>query len=708
MPLMMPLIVAALASLQIHRHALLIGINDYTASRLKSLHAPAPGRDWPDLTGAVNDVGGMRDMLVARCGFQPNEIATITDQAATRDAILQAIRTKLVESAGKGDIVFFYYAGHGSQVRNSKSDEPDKLDESIVPADSRRGALDIHDKELRRLFNEILDRGVRLTVLIDACHSGSGARGLATGVQSRGVAPDLRDVADGGPDGPRPENRGALVLAASHDFDSAWETRDEQRHPHGAFTWAWMRSLRDAAPEEPAMETFARAQARLRGETPFQDPVLAGNAAARHAPFLGVVGHALRSVVAVQRVRSDGTVVLEGGWANGLSIGTELRSAEGARLVVTSVEGLIRSTARTVEERAPSAGALLEIVAWAALPPAQLKVAIPRTKASDDDLLEVVASVRTNSRNLRWIDDPVAATAEFTLRWNADRWELLHDGIVNRYASPAAAIASVPSGSSFFFQLPIPAQLANDIRFAGNAVVETAPAEAEYILTGRFHKGRIEYAWVRPGVSRADRHKTSLPLRTTWLDDDAVALQYRAFQLHKIVAWNALESPPRSEWLFHLVVPQKVTGNETHLLSLKAGPGRISQRHVYVFAIDSYGQSALLFPPSGSVENRFPIGDALPTEIPLGRVRITPPYGTDTYFLLTTAEPLFNPWLLQWDGIRGERPKTRTALEQLLAETSASTRSPASIVTPADWSIERVLVDSVPPHRHKTRSAVSH
>ena len=83
----------------------------------------------------------------------------------------------------------------------------------------------------------------------------------------------------------------------------------------------------------------------------------------------------------------------------------------------------------------------------------------------------------------------------------------------------------------------------------------------------------------------------------------------------------------------------------------------------------------------------------------MGRIRVTPPYGVDTYFLLTTAEPIADPWVLQWDGIRGERPRGRTALERLLAATSSATRSPTSIVTPVEWSIERVIVESVAPRR---------
>src|SRR3954454_20643545 len=231
-----------------HRRALLVGINDYTASTLaaRPRGVPAPGRGWPNLGGAVNDVEIMRDMLVAAYGFDRNDIVTLTDQAATRDAILRGIDQHLVNPAAKDDVILFYYAGHGSQVRNSLSDERDKLDESLVPADSRAGAPDIRDKELRMLFNRILDHGARLTVILDNCHSSSGARGLGTGARPRGVKPDLRDVADG-VNVPRPESRGALVLAAAQDVDTAWEMRDSEGKFHGAFSWAWMRAMRDSA-----------------------------------------------------------------------------------------------------------------------------------------------------------------------------------------------------------------------------------------------------------------------------------------------------------------------------------------------------------------------------------------------------------------------------------------------------------------------------
>ena len=88
------------------------------------------------------------------------------------------------------------YAGHGSQVANSKSSEPDKKDETIVPSDACKGTPDIRDKEIKKIFNEVLDRGVVLTLVFDCCHSGSIARGMPRPEKTRFLEPDPRDVAD--------------------------------------------------------------------------------------------------------------------------------------------------------------------------------------------------------------------------------------------------------------------------------------------------------------------------------------------------------------------------------------------------------------------------------------------------------------------------------------------------------------------------------
>ena len=709
MSLRIAIVVALVASTAIaapRRFALLIGINDYTASRLTTIRAPAPERDWPNLSGAVNDADAMRELLVLLRGFDARDIVTLRDQAATRDAILAAMSC-LGSTAAKDDVVFVYFAGHGSQVRNSRSDEPDKLDESIVPADSRRGAADIRDKELRRIFNAILDRGARLTVIIDACHSGSGARGLLTLAQPRGIKPDLRDVADGTEYGPRPENRGAIVISAAHDDEDARETRGDRGAMHGAFTWAWLRAMRDAMAGETVSETFARAAARLRAEMPFQNPVFAGDG---RLPFLGsgVATRSERTAFAIERVHGS-TAFVSGGWAHGITEGSELRpiGERTSPLIVTTLLGLGRCEARVPATAHVRSGMLLELSGWAAPPPRPLRIAIPR---ADID----VAAFARRIKYVKLIHDPTVRTPDFVLRRAGDGWELVDaNRRVRTFASDDEAVKDVAHlDGTLFVQLPATPAIAAEI--AGPAVIEVVERaeDADYVLVGRYARNRVEYAWLRPNARRSDRRSSSLPLRTTWTTDapDAAAiLRDRALRLHKIQAWMLLESPAEGRWPYRLGLRRdsdrqlvgdgaRVTGGETYTLELSAATSlaHVGRRHVYVFTIDSWGQSTLLYPISGSVENHFPLaGVPPPAVISLpAKFAIAPPYGTDTYILLTTEEPLTNPAILEWDGVRSAMPNAASALERLLVLTSSIERG-ARVLTSSTWSIERIVIESV-------------
>lgn len=688
---------------QVHRRALLIGIDDYSASHFTT--HPSTDRDWPSLGGAVRDARMLRELLVLLHGFDERDIITLTDQAATREAILRTVREQLIDKMSKDDVVFFYFAGHGSQVANSLSTEPDKLDESIVPADSRAGAADIRDKELRALFNRILDRGAQLTVMLDNCHSGSGARGLPSGAQARGVRPDLRDVRDGADAGPPPEARGAFVLTATQDYGIALETRDTDGL-HGAFSLAWMKAMRDAAPNEPASETFLRAQARMRASMPFQEPVMAGDTAARTRPFLGVqTDRRDRNVVGVERSQKDGTLLLQGGWANGLAVGAQLRAADGTRLTITAMHGLGRSEARI--DAGPGAitpGSLLEVVGWAAPPGHPLRACVPRAPAH---LLALARrlSAAANERGIRWIEDPSETTPTHLLRFGTGGWELINPcGEVQRL-SAEEALEHVPAGSSLFVQLPVPASI---------GIASTVSAEeADYILAGRYVKQRLEYAWVRPGVSIREQRRSALPVRSDWIRNGPQAtpsLRDTLLRLRRIHAWQQLESPPASRTPYRLalrddegfVQDDTVIGGRKYTLALRTEtpPVRVKPRFFYVFVVDRYGKSYLAF-PSGAVENRFPLG-APAKEIALDRFAVCPPYGVDTYFLLSTEEPLPNPWILQWDGVRKRSPHSPTPLEQLLMLTASGRRAPR-VVTPIGWSIERVVYQSVPPRVKRTQ-----
>jgi len=690
----------------VHHRALLIGINDYTASRLGPPPKPGqvPDRDWTDLTGAVNDVHAFAEVLHNLYGFDRSDIITLTDQDATRERILAAIQMELVDKAGKGDVLFFYYAGHGSQVRNSYSDEIDKLDESIVPADTRFGVRDIRDKELRATFNAIVDRGAKLTVILDSCHSGSGARGLSTGAHARGVTADQNDVKDR-IYGPRPEDRGAIVMTAAHDSDIAWETRDKDGDFHGAFSWAFLRALRDAPAGEPLTQTFARAQARMRGESPFQDPVLAGRMNDRIRPFLGtrIDREDDRVVVAVEKTLPNGNVVLQGGWANGLTVGSELQlTGSPARLTVASIRGICQSEATVTGGPVP-AGALATVTRWVAPSARPLRVWMPATSLTSKDIAAFARGVyeRARESSVEWIASPIDKTPKHILRHSPQGWELSKDGefsLIGSDEKALEAVSALPRGSTLFLQLPAPAALVRELDVASRGVsAASSAADADYILAGRYASRGLSYAWLRPAVKRGDHRSTELPLATRWtaVTKSEAQLGARLDRLRKIHMWQSLESPPGARFPYQIALRHARSGDmprkqsmamkERYRVVLRATlpfPSNLQRRYVYVFVIDSDGKSTLLYPnvSAGSAENRFPLDPkSPPTEIDLGEesaFEVGYPRGVDAFYLLATDEPLRNSAVLEWDGVR-------------------------SPFTPQAWSLDRVLYETVSTHATK-------
>jgi hypothetical protein len=222
-------------------------------------------------------------------------------------------------------------------------------------------------------------------------------------------------------------------------------------------------------------------------------------------------------------------------------------------------------------------------------------------------------------------------------------------------------------------------------------------------------------------VKKSDRRKTGLPLRTAWiaernnsLRDTAPTLRATLLTLRRIHGWQLLESPPSDRFPYHLAARRArdgmlvtdggaIIGGEKYELVLRTLsqplPAHMPERYVYAFVIDSNGKSTLLFPPpsAGSVENHFQ-PTSTDTEIPFGDASAfaaSSPYGVDTYFLLATEEPLPNPTILEWDGVRS--PEALTPLEQLLVD---PTRALGTAV-PTKWSIVRTTFESLPPHATK-------
>ena len=121
-----------------------------------------------------------------------------------RDGILAAMQKYLVDLPRRGDTVVFYDASHGSLRVNSKGNKLTVLvngkyvhaDSTLVPSDAYKGGFDVRDREMTRIFNAALDKGVHLTVIFDSCHSGGISRGIGPRYRERTLAFDPRDIAE--------------------------------------------------------------------------------------------------------------------------------------------------------------------------------------------------------------------------------------------------------------------------------------------------------------------------------------------------------------------------------------------------------------------------------------------------------------------------------------------------------------------------------
>ena len=174
----------------VQKWALLIGVNDYTA-----------GPPQWDLRGCENDVLMTKELLTTKFGFPESNIKTLLSAEATAGNIKAAMEDWLIAQVRPEDIVYFHFSGHGSQTKDWDGDEDDGKDELLCPTDMQLGNTKtvITDDELRELFARIKSNNV--TIIIDACHSGTGTRDLSLShsrhidFEGTGGDPDTRIIA---------------------------------------------------------------------------------------------------------------------------------------------------------------------------------------------------------------------------------------------------------------------------------------------------------------------------------------------------------------------------------------------------------------------------------------------------------------------------------------------------------------------------------
>jgi len=316
--------------------------------------------------------------------------------------------------------------------------------------------------------------------------------------------------------------------------------------------------------------------------------------------------------------------------------------------------------------------------------------------------------------------------------------------------------------ANFLLIVPPTAALADDLKpkpsgdggEKSSIRVLSEPGGDQYRLIGRATESGVEYAWAQidateESVRKMAASKTAadllpLPLRTDWVTLDAsgesaaragLDLNGKSARLGRLRAWLTLLAPPEdssadSPFPYHLAFREAgktlgnfVTNNEMkggvrYKMYLRASESDIRQqgvadRWVYIFAIDHFGKGTLLFPAlgEGNAGNQFPRKkdgrrdvqpDVEVTERPDYDFEVDEPYGVDTYFLLTSKQPIEDPQIFEFDGVRTRGAAREAEYQDRLTQLLSGVGNPASRgskrnpAVPVTWGLEQVRVLSVP------------
>lgn len=412
---------ASSAETRAPRHvALLIAI-----SRYKNFPATGgePGRSQL-VAPVANDLPRMQRSL-ERWGFTAgDDMRVLTDAGASKAGIEAGFRWLAERATDTSDVVVVYYSGHGSWAPDEDGDERrldpgDRSDEALVPWDAR----DIHDPhqlviddQLRVWLGAIGTKNV--TVIVDACFSGTITRGIGAGRARGPTGPPTGSAKRVALDEIIPGH--TLITAATAGqtaseipFSTSLGDRD-----FGVLTYFLTRAM-DAADSVTRYEDLighVRTDLLgLSGRIPQQDPQLEGDRGALvFRVRRPVAPRAMATVVAVSP-----RVTLNVGAVNGVRVGAvydiyradEARfddAAERTQVEVDSV-GETQSFAKTMvavnagaATLVPGARALLALVPAGAKTISRLRVRLETDAAAVRDAVNSVPFVRV-------VDSPAAA-----------------------------------------------------------------------------------------------------------------------------------------------------------------------------------------------------------------------------------------------------------------------------------------------------------
>ena len=666
------------------KRALLVGVNGYERTK--------PGEDWWNLNSGP-DVEAMRQVLAGKFQFKEDEIKVLkTQQETTRESIVAAFRSFLIEPAQPGDIIYFHYSGHGGQVPDVKGpgnpfvgDELDGLDEALIPSDyvsKNDGSKSLRDDEISILLGELRKKGpASVTLSFDSCFSGTITRGGRHKVRGQKWAGPL-------PPSPPPSKtrgteespggllklgeaaaNGYVVIMATRNNQESIETDDDNGQPMGSLSYTLAKALSGAGPQTTYRDIFERVNEQFSRMGLAQNPQLEG---AMDKIVMGGVALPPQPYVPVN-VDSKGNVTLQAGELQGMTLGS--RFALFPAETKDFKNAAPKAEAEIVKLSLGSAALKLtdESIAKGVNPQElQAARAVERSHQYGDDRLKVNLRRLENAARGKEIADSVRSLPLVNSGAEAvDRWDVL----VCPVACPDQRLAPSESGEGGPDSIVLQ-------RRDGSVLATVAAGEAQLRKIRDALEGEARWRFVNALENKNPSSQIQIELRVIPIKvepDGDSGFKWAGDKEIRTADGGQLELTEGD----HVNIELKNSGTK--------------DAYVTVLDLQSNGVIGPIWPgpQTGSQreENRIP-ADNQWHRIPKDEYifEIEKPYGTEIYKAIATAEPAdFSPlldskFLSRTDTPPAQQKLAQTPLGQLLMSIAKGKRSAHASVNPADWA----------------------
>ena len=194
--------------------AAVIGIDDY--------------QTWPKLRYAVNDAQAVRDVLIQKYHFKPENVFGLFDKDATREKILSLLGDKLAnpDMVKHDDRVFVFFAGHGATRKLPSGRDLGY----IIPVEA--GINDYQGQAISMSNFQDISEAIpakHLLFVMDSCYSGLALTRGGAGMP--GTLNYLQEIA-------RREARQMFTAGGADE-----QVADNGPNGHSIFTWTLLQGL---------------------------------------------------------------------------------------------------------------------------------------------------------------------------------------------------------------------------------------------------------------------------------------------------------------------------------------------------------------------------------------------------------------------------------------------------------------------------------